>query len=182
MRRFNFKEGAFYDFYPQVEIKFCNSLEAHLNQIISGFRSTDLSSIKEKHTLPIVIFLTDLNKNSGFFDISISRACAFSTSRSKSYLYWPCIYDNVEIGCKYILNVITNYPCFEQWSFERMEYRGPLYRLSFCISTTYSKSVTTYTCSPWTQSTVAKNSPARYCVGFIFCAETLRGSLCFFFL
>lgn len=94
--------------------------------------------------MPIVIFLTDLNKNSGFFDISVSRACAFSTSRSKSYLYLPCIYDNVEIGCKYILNVITNYPCFEQWSFERMEYRGPLYRLSFCISTTYSKSVTTY--------------------------------------
>lgn len=97
-------------------------------------------------------------------------------------MYLSCIYDNVEIGCKYILNVITNYPCFEQWSFERMEYRGPLYRLSFCISTTYSKSVTTYMYSQWTQSTVAKNSPARYCVGFIFCAETLRGSLCFFFL
>lgn len=176
MRRFNFKEGAFYDFYPQVEIKFCNSLEAHLNQIISGFRSTDLSSIKEKHTLPIVIFLTDLNKNSGVFLTSLF----LEHVRFLRYLYLPCIYDNVEIGCKYISNVITNYPCFEQWSFERMEYRGPLYRLSFCISTTYSKSVTTY--SQWTQSTVAKNSPARYCVGFIFCAETLRGSLCFFFL
>lgn len=35
-------------------------------------------------------------------------------------MYLPCIYDNVEIGCKYILNVITNYPCFEQWSFERL--------------------------------------------------------------
>lgn len=62
MRRFDFKEGAFYDFYPQVEIKFCNSLGAHLNQIISGFRSTDLSSIKEKHILPIVKFFSDLKK------------------------------------------------------------------------------------------------------------------------
>lgn len=70
MRGFDFKEGAFYDFYPQVEIKFCNYLRAHLNQIISGLevqiyqalkkstycQSLNFSPIKKK----TVVFLTAL--------------------------------------------------------------------------------------------------------------------------